>query len=480
MAAPLRHDFYRTLRSKSVIGSVVVMIGLSMALIPLLSISTSGSVFGSGGQTVLFYESGSRAHLLAYSYNVYGEPVQGTSFSLKLSSSSGAASGGATTNSSGLAAWTMEAPPSPNGFNYTLSVNGGSSVVALGVLPAADGTVQSLAGNPVAIVTDPSNSSRVDAVFVYEGPNGTLPTGYGVYYGFSSGFVAGPPSRGEMASLGTSAGYVSAFKLPPAPSGDDTVTVAAFKPDGALLGSSSETTSAPVVAALSPNALFTAFISSIFSLVVPLMAVLVSYNSYGKDRASGVLDSVLTRPVSRVGLGGSRYLSIVFAIALAVALATGVMAVISQAMLGSTISLWFAAYTVAGLAVEGAAFVGLIMLISRVVMAAGGGIGAGVVRWVVLDFAWGIIVLLASYAMGVQIGSGDYLSLSIRSAFFNPAQFYSLVGEFLNGVSLVSGSGSTPISAATYGLTPLTLAAAGAFWVLAPLAGFLYLATRRD
>ena len=481
MPSPLRHDFFRTLRSMSVIISIAVIIGLSLALIPLANLTSSVVFTGSGGQTVMYYYGGSQIHLLGYSYNTYGQPIQGTAFNFTVTTPSETRSASSTTNSSGFATWSVQFPNPNATLSYTLKVNGLLITQGLGGPVATDGEPSLVGGNPTPLVTDPSNSSRVDALFVYEGANGTLPVGYKLYYNYSVGFTGGPLYPSQMTLLGTSSGYITTFKLPPPPSGDNTVTVAAYDANGTQLSASSQSVNLVGFAPPSPTALFTSFASSILALVIPLMAILVAYNSYGKDRATGVLDSVLTRPVTRRGLGLTRYLSIVFSLALAIALCVGAMAAISQAFLGATVPLAFAVSSVGGLVVEAAAFVGIMMLFSRLVKSTGGLIGVGVVIWLVLDFLWGLFILVAALATRVQLGSGDYLALSIRSSFANPAQFYSLVGEYLNGISLVSGiGGSTPISPATYGVTPLTLGAAAAFWVLVPLAGFLYMAVKRD
>jgi ABC-type transport system involved in multi-copper enzyme maturation permease subunit len=117
------------------------------------------------------------------------------------------------------------------------------------------------------------------------------------------------------------------------------------------------------------------------------------------------------------------------------------------------------------------------MLLSHVIKSSGGLVGVGVGLWILLDFFWSVIILVVAFSMGVQIGSGNYLGLTIDSGFFNPAQFYGLIGNFVNGVSLSSG---VPISPATYGLTPYTIALAGALWVIVPAAVMLYVASKRD
>ena len=88
---------------------------------------------------------------------------------------------------------------------------------------------------------------------------------------------------------------------------------------------------------------------------------------------------------------------------------------------------------------------------------------------------------MGSTVLGDGPGTANYTAVTIDSSFFNPAQFYVLVGDYLNGIFINTANGSTvPISPATYGLTPVTLIATGAVWVGIPLIAFLYLATKRD
>jgi len=463
---------------------MAVIIALSLGLIPLVNLATSQTLFYGSGVSAMEFYSGGEYHLLAYSYNTYGQPVAGTPLNLTFSGTGAPPPSYAVTNSSGLASWVVPAGASGSQQLYAFQVSGRS--VTQGTLPPTTtvGEVNFIGGQPLPFVVDPANSSRTDVLFFYEGPNGTLPTMYRIYYNYSSTQGSGqPPDPSHMTLLGSPTSFVSVFKLPQPPHGTTTTTVAAYGPNGAPVDISSTTSQSIGGGAFtppSPQELFTAFTAGILSLVVPLMAILVAYNSYGKDRATGVLESVLTRPVTRRGLGLSRYLSIVISLAVAVTITMGVMEGISQILLGKILSPTFALYTVAALVVEAAAFVGITMLISQALKSAGGIIGLGIGLWVLLDFFWSILILIGAYLLGVQIGSGNYLGLTIDSGFLNPAQFYGLVGQYLGGTTITTSGAGTPISPATYGLTPFTLVAAAAFWVLVPLASFLYLAVRRD
>jgi ABC-2 type transport system permease protein len=487
LASPILYDFKRTMRSKSVIVSMAVIVALSFGIIPIINLATSPTSSSSGSTVVLGYYRSPSYHLLAYSYNTYGQPVSGAVVNLTITDQEGTHSSYATTNSSGYSSWTIAG--NPDGQQVVYAVSAGSYAVSSGVQgtlpPFQTGEVFIFNGYPIDMVVNPANSSHSDVLFVYEGANGSRPTTYNVYYNFSRSLGAGvtAPNESQMAFLGTPTSFATTFHLPPVPANTALLTVGAFGPNGtnALYSSYSGGLLGGASISATPNQIFTSFTASILSLVVPLMAVLVAYGSYGKDKATGVLESVLTRPVTRRGLALSRYISILLSISVALVVTMAVMEVISKAMLGSILSPAFAAYTVGSLIVETAAFIGIVMLLSHVLKSSGSIVGLGVGLWILLDFFWGLLILIAALALGVQIGSGNYLGLTIQSAFLNPAQFYVLVGDLLNGLSISSSFGTQiRISPATYGLTPYSIALAGVIWVLVPAGLFLYSASRRD
>jgi len=483
MAGALRHDFVRTLRTKSVLVSMAVIVVLSLGLVPLVKLATSPVPISSGGTVVAEYYSGGLYHFLAYSYNTYGQPVSGTPVNVTFFGPGAPPSSTGSTNSSGYAAWTVGGGLPSNNFSFLVTASGNELIEGTFSPSPEPGEVGFIAGDILSLVQDPANSSRSDVLFAYIGPNGTVPSMYRIYYSYGSSNSFNQMNESEMSFLGVPNSYATVFKLPQAPAGTTTTQIGAFDVNGTAVASS--TYSYQVVGGPStpptPQQLFTSFTSSILSLVIPLMAILVAFNTYGKDRATGVLESVLARPVTRLGLGVTRYLSSLLSISVAIIISLAAMEAISQALIGKILAPEFVLYTFAALFVEAASFVGLTMLISHLLKSAGAIEWVAVGLWIVLDFFWSVIVLFGALALGVEIGSGNYLGVTIDLGFLNPAQYYGLVGEYLNGVSITSnGGGSIPISPATYGLTPLTLTVAAVLWVVVPLAGFLYLARRRD
>jgi ABC-2 type transport system permease protein len=470
------------MRSKSVIISMAVIVALSLGIIPIVNLATSPTTFSTGSTVVLGYYSAPNYHLLAYSYNTYGQPVSGAVVNLTITDQAGAHGGSSTTNSSGYSSWEIAGNPDGQQVAYAENARGSGTQ---GTLPPFQiGEVFSFGGYPINLVVNPANSSLSDVLFVYEGANGSLPTTYSVYYKFGAqSAVATAPNESQMAFLGTPKGFATVFHLLPAPVNATLLTIGAFGPNGTngMYSSYSGSLLGGLPVSATPNQIFTSFTGSILSLVVPLMAVLVAYGSYGKDKTTGVLESVLSRPVTRRGLALSRFISILLSISVALVVTMAVMEGISQALLGSILSPAFAAYTVGALIVEAAAFIGIMMLLSHFLKSSGGIVGLGVGLWILLDFFWGLLVLIAAFVLRVQIGSGDYLGLTIQSSFFNPAQFYVIVGDFLNGLSISSSFGTQiPISPATYGLTPFSIVLDGLFWVIAPVGLLFYSASRRD
>jgi len=210
------------------------------------------------------------------------------------------------------------------------------------------------------------------------------------------------------------------------------------------------------------------------------MAVLTSYNAYAKDKITGVLESVLSKPISRKGLSTSRYLSTSLALSAAVAVTVILVVVFDQLLVGSVAGLGeFAGYTFLSLAVEAAAFVGIVMLLSHLLRSSGALIGIAITLWLLLDLFWGIVIFGISSALGYDSNSVGNLAVTIQSSFFNPAQFYFLTGSYLSR-SINIGGIVTSVIPEAYGLTSFTLVLTGLFWVIVPFAIFLRLANNRD
>lgn len=475
--------------SKTVLVTMAVIIAISLAVVPLVKSTASPTAFlGTSSSEVLMYSGDSGYHFLDYSFNAYGQPISGATVKVNISDSAGVHSGSGDTNSSGISSFTLASDHHANGqVSLSLVVTYGSSPFRTTVAEAigiAQGRVYSLTGNEVAPVVDSVNASKIDVLATYEGVGGAPPSGYQLYYAIINTQPAVRVNTTQSMSLvGTLTSYHQIFKMPSLPRNVEVVELALFYPNGILVSDVVAPASTFAVNAVTLDAtlIFASFGAAILSILVPLTALLAAYGSYGKDRVSGVLESVLSRPVSRRGLSVSRYLSIVAGLVVALAVTVAVMGAISRVMIGADLGWEFGVSTFAALAVEAAAFVGIMMLFSHLVRSTSALIGITVVLWVFLDFFWGVILLGAETALGYGVNSASAVGVALHSYFFNPAQYYLLVGDYLNGLAISTSGGATvPISPAAYGLTPLTLGIDGLVWVALPFVLFFYLATRKD
>jgi ABC-2 type transport system permease protein len=240
---------------------------------------------------------------------------------------------------------------------------------------------------------------------------------------------------------------------------------------------------AQTITPLQGSQLVTQFFESIFGLFIPLMAIVGTYNLYGKDRVSGVLESVLAQPVSRKGLSLSRFFSTFVAMAIAICISIGIIDItafyFTKAFVNSAIIL----SSTGAFLVELAAFIGIMMLLSHLLRSSGALIGIGVGIFMVIDFFWSVIVSLLAAIVHVDYGSGRFLQIAVASEFANPAQFVILVDTYLTHLTGFVGLGAGPgfpITPAAYLITIPSLVATAVFWIAVPLAAFLYLAIKRD
>jgi ABC-2 type transport system permease protein len=476
---PFTYDFRRTLTSATVVAVIIITVVLSGAFVPFLRAAAPGSsITPSNIGGVAYYDNSTGVNVLAYSFNQFGQPISGTAINVTATSGTTAQSASQLTNGSGYAHVTIDLPYPAFGAGNFLSVTAGGIGNQLQI-PQASGFPTDLF-SVVSPVIDQSNSSKIDVGVFASGLLGTPPKNYGVYFAINP--TSGPGNASGMTPLGHMSSYFQVFSFPPGTkiSPNDSILFSVFDPSGAEvlgygMGGASFQTSAVYQQYFVVQNLASGFVAGLLGLFVPLMAVLASYSTYGKDRVSGVLESVLARPVSRKGLSISRFTSTSLAMVVAVVLATIALDVVCYFAAGFLLSWSFLGTVIGALSVEAVAFVGLLFALSRVIKSGGALVGVGVGLWAILELFWSLIIYLVAVLLHLDLGSATYYRLTVDSGFFNPAQFYSLVSTLSS--SSFSGISFSP---ADYGITPYTLVAAGILWVVLPFALFLYLAVKKD
>ncbi len=440
------------------------------------------------------------------------------------------------TNSSGEAELTIQVPTSKmNEVNanytayvqinqanqYTSNYGGGSPIYSQNNFvnssstsaPISPGTIVSIDGNGLGTVVNPKNSQISNIQVIWAGPFGAVPNGYALYYQFynqtcttfaqGAGTVSqctGPSfnnnlNESQMKLLGKMDTYDQIFDPPALPanvSQNAALALSFFYPNGTAVFPGTDSFS---ISSFYPQAqtytgsqidqTVLGFFVSVFGLFIPVIAIVGSYNSYGKDRISGVLESVLAQPVSRKGLSLSRFLSTFIAMAVAIsismAVVDGIVWYFTKSLVSSTIMLASSGAFFAELA----AFIGIMMLLSRVLKSSGLLIGIGIGLFLVIDFLWGLIISILVGITQVGFGSLAYYQYLIASEFANPAQFVALVNAYLTHQATTVGFGGTigfgfQITPSQYGITIPSIVLTGILWAVIPLVGFVYLAIKKD
>lgn len=441
------------------------------------------------------------------------------------------------TNSSGVAEFTISVPKdnmSMVNANYTAMIsvnqpNGFPSTFGGGTLyysqfvsspngtetsvPISPGQVVDINNNPISSVTDSKNSQIDDVQVIWAGPNGTVPKGYSLYYefinqtcttveqggGISTECSEQSPNQLNETNMNYLANLTTYEQIFPPPSLGSVnvsqvglVDFALFYPNGTVtfqggvsFGIDQFYPQAQTYTQGGIDQIVLQFFLSIFGLFIPLIAILGSYNSYGKDRVSGVLESVLALPVSRRGLSVSRFFStfiaMVIAISISMVVVDGIVCYYAKSLVSASIMLSSSGAFFAELA----AFIGIMMLLSRVIRSSGALIGIGIALFIVIDFFWSIIIALLANATNTNFGSLAYYGFVIGGEFVNPAQFVGLVDTYLTHQASMVGLGGIggfgfPITPSQYGITIPSLVATGLLWAVIPLIGFLYLAIKKD
>jgi ABC-2 type transport system permease protein len=232
------------------------------------------------------------------------------------------------------------------------------------------------------------------------------------------------------------------------------------------------------------NQIVVSFFEDVFGLFIPLLAIIATYNIYGKDRVSGILESVLAQPVTRRGLSLSRYVSSFLGMSIAILVSVSVLDLIAEHLSHSFVNSDLLIFSAGALVVELAAFIGIMMFISHLVKSSGALIGIGVALFLVIDFFQGLIVTFVTSALGIKGGSVNFYRIALALGFANPAQFITLVDTYLTNSYQTSfigiATGSFPITPSLFGITIPAIIVTAVLWIFVPLALFLYLAIKRD
>ncbi len=214
-------------------------------------------------------------------------------------------------------------------------------------------------------------------------------------------------------------------------------------------------------------------IGGIFGFFVPVLGLVMGTSLYAKDRSTGILDSVLCRPVTRGELVLSRFMALAGAGAAILALSLGVTDLVAYGVTGYFIDAGPLIALYLALLVEILSFGGLVMLISHVFSSSSAIQGVSTTFFVIFSIVWYFALIL----LVVVEGQSNAIQTIFVADYFSPAQYGILATAFVQHTFLF---GILPLGSNSMGIMLGGLIAGGLLWTLGPVGITYYLATRRD
>lgn len=218
--------------------------------------------------------------------------------------------------------------------------------------------------------------------------------------------------------------------------------------------------------------------SALFGVFIPILASLSAYYYYGKDKTSGVLESVITRPVTKGRIILSRYIANVGSLILAFAIGTALFNIFLYQATGTALTAYYAGSLIWTYFVEITAYTGIIYFVSQFLKSQGAILGVAIGLFVVFGLLWtGLLApLILTYVFHAVAGTNAYQQYTIYLDIFNPSGYSSLMSFLISPIGLVGGT----IDAAKFGVTQLTVTITGVLWVVIPILVSYVIGRRRD
>lgn len=216
-------------------------------------------------------------------------------------------------------------------------------------------------------------------------------------------------------------------------------------------------------------------LSSLTIFLVPLMALLLSYDAIVGEIDRGTMALLLAYPVARWHVILGKFVGHLTTLFCATVVGYGVAGLVTQWSQGGDNAAWLAfGWMIVTSVLLGGVFIAIGYLLSTLVRdrATAGGAAIGV---------WLFFVLIYDMALlgGLVADQGRIVTQQILNALLllNPADVYRLLNlSAAKDVSVFAGVAGLSAHA---GLTPLTLVCALVLWILAPLVAAILLFARR-
>lgn len=481
---PISYEIRRTLTSKFVILMIVAIIGLSTLLAYESAATYHSSSLTSRTPSVNYgyYFSDGNITVVTYSYDPHGAAYSG--LQLYVDSQNGT-SYPLVSNSQGFANVTLpfnKTSKDTLSYNYSYNIFGRTVSIAKAQLSVNPSLMYS-GYTIVPRLVNNQNTSNLGFQILYVGPNGSAAPNTSIN-------VATYPQSSTVQDIVSNATYstnVSGFTVinvfPNIPSNlyNQTFGLVVLK-NGTSINSypinlNRLSLYTPMTQETLQSLVFTG-IGPILGFLIPILGVFAAYLTYGKDRTTGVLESVLKRPVTRRGLISSRFVANSVSIVASVIVSMVIADFIIQHYFSMGLNLHFALFFIWTYIVEGLSFLALIYMFTHIVKSQGALLGVSIAVFVVLALFWSIIPLTILAALNVSPTSSTYIFASVAFNYASPSGYSSLV-QFLF-TSHIGLLGNIKANAAAYAVTQPLLIIAGILWIAIPFTIAYYLSGKYD
>ncbi|MCL5783214.1 MAG: ABC transporter permease [Candidatus Thermoplasmatota archaeon] len=490
--SPILYDLRRTLTGKFTILLIILIVGFTA--LGAYTMSSSGSGHTSPGNIyhtdVGYYHSNGTYHIVTYTFDGYGTPVINTPISLSVNKTFY----NGTSNSAGFYNSSLKSNESriPVDAGVIVNASASSFLVEPGFafMQTNMSLINATTSLRITLINQPGSLVYKMYNLFYVGPNDSRSPQLNAYYkAYNSSAAATKAYYGN--NLSTSANmtrigavgdfYTSSLKVPLTTSNQNSTFVLEFF----------NATTDKLVTSYPPVDLYThisrvnqfstvfAFLSGLYGFFIPIMAIFSSYLYYGKDRTSGVLESVATRPVTKSRILASRFAAVILSIFIALVISISVANILLAQYFGQMLPLSDVFGMVGIFLVVSAAFAGIVFLTSQLSRAQGTVLGVGIVMFIVFDMLWTFLILdlLLFYVFKLSpLAPSTGVVTAILDA-INPAGFSSIASSLVTG-TFTAGFNSYPAS--TVGITMVSVSIVGAIWLIVPFAITYYLSRIRD
>ncbi len=215
------------------------------------------------------------------------------------------------------------------------------------------------------------------------------------------------------------------------------------------------------------DAVLISLVGGFMGLILPIMAIAVSFDAIARERAQGSLELLLARRVRREGILAGKFLGAFASIALpvVVVLLAGIAFVTSASGRAPTTTFAMAVFGASLFLI--AVYVLLMLLFSTLAKSVGTAVVFGVVAWLFFNLIFSFLTMFLLLSSGGMYFSPGFYSTLLTTYLFDPNTVYQLL--LGAAVPTTGGGGLFGIVIPTGYLAVETIVVAAALWIVIPL-----------